>query len=136
MMTIWNVCFIVGASAGMVGMALGIDMGISQDFSLTPVHAHLNLLGWVSMMLYGLYYRGLAGPVGALAWVQVVAATGGFVAMTGGLWLAFTGNPDMGKPIAAVGACLSISSILLFAMLLVDEGLRSRRESGQMVEPD
>ncbi len=41
-----------------VGMILGLYMGPSQDFRLVPVHAHLNLLGWATMMLAGLYYRG------------------------------------------------------------------------------
>jgi hypothetical protein len=61
-MPIWYFCFITGAVAALIGMGLGIAMGISQDFSLTPVHAHLNLLGWVSMLLYGLYYRPRASP--------------------------------------------------------------------------
>ena len=39
------------------GMALGIYMGVAQDHSLTPVHAHINLVGWVSMFLAGLFYR-------------------------------------------------------------------------------
>ena len=43
-MPIWYFCFITGAVAALIGMGLGIAMGISQDFSLTPVHARLNLL--------------------------------------------------------------------------------------------
>src|SRR3569833_3197240 len=40
----------------LVGMGLGIYMGISQDFTLAPAHAHNNLLGWVGMAIFGLYY--------------------------------------------------------------------------------
>ena len=40
-----------------VGVALGIYMGASGDHSMHPVHAHLNLLGWVAMSLFGLFYR-------------------------------------------------------------------------------
>lgn len=39
-----------------VGVLLGMVMGIIHDFSLTSVHAHFNLLGWVSMALFGLIY--------------------------------------------------------------------------------
>ena len=35
-------------------VALGVGMGASGDHSLFPLHAHLNLLGWVSMVLFGL----------------------------------------------------------------------------------
>jgi hypothetical protein len=42
---------------GLSGMIVGIVMGIRQDFTLVPVHAHLNLLGFVTMFLSALYYR-------------------------------------------------------------------------------
>jgi hypothetical protein len=37
------------------GMAMGIAMAASHDHSAMPAHAHLNLLGWVSLFLYGNY---------------------------------------------------------------------------------
>lgn len=40
-----------------IAIILGIVMGIIHDFTLTPVHAHLNLLGWVSMALFGAIYH-------------------------------------------------------------------------------
>jgi len=39
------------------GVGMGIAMGITHDFHLAPVHAHLNLLGWASLALMGLTYR-------------------------------------------------------------------------------
>jgi cbb3-type cytochrome oxidase subunit 1 len=39
------------------GVLLGLIMGIIQDFRLASVHAHINLLGWVSMALFGLIYH-------------------------------------------------------------------------------
>lgn len=40
-----------------MGVVLGIYMGASGDHVLVPVHAHFNLLGWVSLALVGLIYR-------------------------------------------------------------------------------
>ena len=40
----------------LVGAALGVYMGATRAFQFAPVHAHLNLLGWVSMALAGLIY--------------------------------------------------------------------------------
>lgn len=40
----------------MVGVGLGIAMGSTEDFTLRPVHAHLNLLGWATLALAGLIY--------------------------------------------------------------------------------
>lgn len=65
-----------------VAVALGIVMGASGDHTLTAVHAHINLLGWVSMTLFALI--GMAYP----------AITEGPVA-TAQFWLHNTGVPVM-----------------------------------------
>ena len=39
-----------------IGISMGIAMGASQNFTLRPVHAHVNLLGWTTMALAGLIY--------------------------------------------------------------------------------
>jgi hypothetical protein len=36
------------------GMIWGIVMAISDDHRALPAHAHLNLLGWVSLFLFGI----------------------------------------------------------------------------------
>lgn len=40
-----------------LGISLGIYMGVNENFTLHAVHAHINLLGWVSMALFGLIYQ-------------------------------------------------------------------------------
>ncbi|WP_199256766.1 cbb3-type cytochrome c oxidase subunit I [Alteribacillus sp. YIM 98480] len=39
-----------------IGICMGLYMGIVQQFQYTTVHAHINLLGWVSMSLFGIIY--------------------------------------------------------------------------------
>lgn len=39
-----------------IAVCLGLVMGIIHNFAFTSVHAHLNLLGWVSMALFGIIY--------------------------------------------------------------------------------
>jgi len=39
------------------GILLGIVMAASQDHGMAPVHAHLNLLGWVTMGIFAFFYR-------------------------------------------------------------------------------
>jgi hypothetical protein len=41
----------------LIGAFVGLGMGMSQQFTLAPVHAHLLLLGWASMALAGLIYH-------------------------------------------------------------------------------
>ena len=41
----------------LLGVVLGVVMAAGEDYTFRPVHAHINLLGWVSMFLFGLWYR-------------------------------------------------------------------------------
>ena len=90
-----------------VGVALGIHMGASGDHSLHPVHAHLNLLGWVAMSLFGLFYRAVpAAAESTLAkvhfWIYVPAHFVQMVLLT----LLYRGN-------GAVEPALGMFSILV-----------------------
>jgi hypothetical protein len=98
---------------GLAGMSLGIDMGIRQDFALTPVHAHLNLVGWASLALYGLAYR--TGIVRRDAWATVHygVALAGAVVLPAGIYVAITQNSPA---VAIVGSLLTIASLLLFGV--------------------
>jgi hypothetical protein len=46
----------------LIGMLAGIAIGIQQNFTLMPVHAHLNLIGGVLLFLFGLYYKRVPPP--------------------------------------------------------------------------
>ncbi len=48
---------VTGALYLLVGLAFGIHMGASGDHTRSPVHAHINLLGFTLMTLFGLAYR-------------------------------------------------------------------------------
>src|SRR5262249_32044992 len=70
-----NTLFRISVVLGLVGIGLGIFMGIRQDFSLMPVHAHLNLLGFVVLFLTALYYRAFPeAAVTRLAKIQAALA--------------------------------------------------------------
>lgn len=45
-----SVCYFVAA------VLVGFYMGATGDLSMIPVHAHLNLLGWVSLAIIGCIY--------------------------------------------------------------------------------
>lgn len=48
---------LTGLAFLLVGVALGLKMSMTQDFAMHGLHAHLNLLGFVLMTLFGLCYR-------------------------------------------------------------------------------
>lgn len=111
------------------GMIWGIIMAISEDHSAMSAHAHLNLLGWVSLFLFGIYYRlhpSLEGARSAI--VQVWVWIAGTIILAIGVGLVQTGHA-IGDPIAAVGSVAVLLDMLLFAWLVfrgerADAGIR------------
>ncbi|TMK38278.1 MAG: hypothetical protein E6G70_30025, partial [Alphaproteobacteria bacterium] len=96
----------------------GIVMGISEDHSTMPAHAHLNLLGWVSLFLFGIYYR--LHPMAdrsRLAFIQVWVWIVGTITLTFGVALVHSGH-KIGEPIAAVSSLVVLADTLLFGWLV------------------
>jgi len=54
MLAVW--CLRLSVIYLVVGMSMGMYMGMNQDFTLSPVHAHVNLLGFVVLALAGLVF--------------------------------------------------------------------------------
>ncbi|MFA7523750.1 MAG: hypothetical protein WCY39_00055 [Oscillospiraceae bacterium] len=48
---------VIGALYLVAGMGFGTWMSMSEQFAIAPVHAHMNLLGFVLMTVFGLAYR-------------------------------------------------------------------------------
>ena len=119
-------CFIAAALAALSGMSLGIWMGMHADFTLAPVHAHINLLGWVTLCLYGLYHRGVVRSDNRLAWTQVSVAAAGVPVMTGGLG-AYLATGAHTAPWIIGGSLLVISGMALFLAVLVADLRAARR---------
>lgn len=102
---------------GLIGMALGLIMAISGDHTQRPAHAHINLIGWASMMLFGLFYRshpeaGRSRLAAAHLWSSGI----GVVVMNAGLIALYGGHPGA-EPAAAIGSILVILGMILFALV-------------------
>ena len=113
-----------------IGVVLGVAMGASGDHSLFAVHAHVNLLGWVSMALFGLI--GTAHPSiteGRAAAAQFWMYNVGVPMMLGALTLRLKGFPSV-EPLIAVASILIGFSVLLFVWLVFSRvGITAERLS-------
>ncbi len=119
--------FMISAAVFVViGMCLGLYMGPAQDFTLVPVHVHLNLIGWASMMLFGLYYRSDAVAAGTrlAAWHYWIAVVGMILFAIG---LAFVQlGQHAWEPVLIVGSILTLISMLIFLWTLWSASQRNR----------
>lgn len=91
-MSRWPYAFFAAAATYiMIGTNWGLYMSITHDFATAPAHAHLNLIGWVSMALMGVYYAtlGQSTPRWMVA-ANFILLNVGVIGMISGLWLLFT----------------------------------------------
>jgi hypothetical protein len=117
-MTASSLSFRAGVLFVLAGMVWGLQMGISNDHSAFPAHAHLNLLGFVSLFLFGFYYR--MHPYldrSRLALVQAGVWIAGTIVMAIGVALVHTGHAG-GFQTAAVGSIIVLAGMLTFGWLL------------------
>lgn len=102
-----------------IGMIWGIVMAITQDHSAMPAHAHLNLLGFVSLFLFGLFYHLHPGiDRSRLALVQVGLWIVATIVLTVGVAMLHSGNMA-GEPLASVGSLVALADMLLFGWIVV-----------------
>lgn len=110
--------FRTGALLLVVGLLFGISMSASGNHAGTGAHAHLNLIGFVVMSIYGIYF-GLnpdrAG--GRLPRILWGLNTLGIVVMAPSLALLLYGYPAF-EPLVAASSFVVLAGAVLFAVLL------------------
>src|SRR6476620_306875 len=94
------------------GVTLGLVMGIVHDFSLAPVHAHINLVGWASLALFGIVYRLFPQMAESrLAGLHFIVAAPAAVMFPIGIALSILADRPL---IAIVASLLWLAGVLLF----------------------
>jgi cbb3-type cytochrome oxidase subunit 1 len=98
------------------GVVLGNIMGASMEFTLTPVHAHANLLGWVSLAVIGLIYHAMPHAANTkLAKVHFWLHNVGLPIQMGALALFVTGTKAAG-PILGMASVVIGLGVVCFAI--------------------
>jgi len=106
----------------LTGVGLGYWMGMTHQFLLSPVHAHINLLGWVSMFLYGLFYRIV--PDASAGWLpraHAALAILGLPIMMVGLTIQLLAVPSLMAlvpPMMIAGPTMVVLGMIAFAAVV------------------
>lgn len=113
-----NAFFFAASLCILVGANWGLYMSITHDFSTSPAHAHLNLLGWVSLSIMGGFYAllGKDTPLWLVRTNFFLSCTG-VACMITGLGLLFTNVATVKQllPLIAVGELSVIAGFVSFA---------------------
>ncbi|TVR06812.1 MAG: hypothetical protein EA385_14625 [Salinarimonadaceae bacterium] len=133
-MTASTAAFRAATFLALAGMALGLYMAASKDHSLSTAHAHLILLGWVSLFLFGLFHR--LDPVrdaSRAAKIQIGVSAAGAVALSIGVGLLHRGV-GAGEGLAVAGALASIAGMTHFAAMVMGSGREGPQKAKTVAE--
>lgn len=116
--------YCLAALCGMGGMGIGAIMGMQDDYTLITAHAHLNLLGWVTLALMGGYYRH-SGSSHKIALINLLlSGCGGLVLPLAHALRAVGMESDLAFKIGATTALLGMA--LFLAVVVRDTILKDR----------
>jgi hypothetical protein len=107
--------FIAALCFAILGMLLGLKMAMTQDHGQMPTHAHMMVVGWLSMAVFAFFYhlfpeRARTTQARIHCWLAVVS----MVVLTASLYLVLDGNTGV-EPAAAVSSIGLLLSMLTFA---------------------
>ena len=107
----------LAAMSLVVGVGLGIFMGITHDFQMVPVHAHINLVGWASLALFGIVYHLVPRMAERrIASVHFILAAPSAILLPVGIAMSISGQSPM---LAIVASLLWFAGSILFLVQLL-----------------
>ncbi|MCX7890427.1 MAG: hypothetical protein N2422_11995 [Rhodobacteraceae bacterium] len=112
---------VMGSLYLIIGILFGMYMGGKQDFTFAPLHAHINLLGFVLMTVFGILYRLFPAMDGNLLarlhfWLHQIGALVLLIL----LFLLFSGRVEESAmvPAAPIAELVVLLSVLAYAVNL------------------
>lgn len=107
-----------------VGAVLGAHMAGAGSYAFRPIHAHILVVGWLSLFAWAVYYKVFYKQDSMLAKFHVWTAIIGSIGLSVGMWLQFLNPfnlPDVVTLILYIagGTILLISYICFFILTLI-----------------
>ena len=118
----WSIRLIrFAAIFGLIGTFLGSKMAGNMDYSLRPIHAHILLVGWLSVFAWGIFYKIYRVKYKKLVTVHGILAMTGAFGLTFGMWMynlnPFNLNETFVMLLFIIGGTLLLLAFLLFVLI-------------------
>ncbi|GAA0342163.1 hypothetical protein GCM10008967_35710 [Bacillus carboniphilus] len=112
----------VSAIYALIGAFIGSHMAGSGAYQLKPIHAHILVVGWLTLFAFSVYYKTYKVPQNSkLAVAHVWTAIIGSIGLTLGMWL-YNLNPfplpsGLVTVFYIVGGTTLLVSFIIFAIM-------------------
>ena len=118
----WSIRLIrFAAIFGLIGTFLGSQMSGNMDYSMRPIHAHILLVGWLSVFAWGIFYKLYRVKYKKLVTVHGILAMTGAFGLTFGMWMyslnPFNLNETFVMVLFIIGGTLLLLAFLLFVLM-------------------
>lgn len=117
----WGIRLIrLAAIFALIGTYLGSHMSGSGSYEYRPIHAHILLVGWLSMFAWGIFYRAFKVKSQKLVTIHGWTAIVGVLGLTLGMWF-YNINPfNFGSTFTLVFFIVGGTTLLIsFALFIV-----------------
>ena len=78
--------FRIAALFGLIGVVIGSMMSGDQNYAYKPIHAHVTLVGWLSVFAWGIFYYTVPVTKVILVKVQAIFGIIGAIGLTAGMY--------------------------------------------------
>ena len=112
-----SLCFRTSVVFALVAAGLALWMTATHDYRALHAEVVLFVLGWISFMAYGLYYRTIAAATRGLVKIHYVVALVGVIVEAIGIIGTEWGNPFF-DPFRIIGAFIVAVGFVLFAIIV------------------
>jgi hypothetical protein len=118
----WSIRLIrISAIFGLIGTFLGSHMAGAGSYAFRPIHAHILLVGWLSVFAWGIFYKVYKVRAKKLVAVHSWTAIIGSIGLTAGMWLQFIKpfgvNDTFALIFYIVGGSVLLISFALFVLV-------------------
>ena len=118
----WSIGLIrFAAIFGLIGTFLGSQMAGQMDYALRPIHAHILLVGWLSVFAWGIFYKIYRVKYKKLVTIHGILAMTGAFGLTFGMWMynlnPFNLNETFVMILFIIGGSLLLLAFLLFVLI-------------------
>lgn len=129
---------IVSSLFGLWGVLMGAHMAGGGSYALSAIHAHVLVLGWLTLFAWSLFHKIYQPNQKRLAAFQAWTGIAGAILLTSGMWLYNTNPFDLPRGVTlgfyiGGGMTVVISFLLFVVLACLTDSKKRCVEEGAMV---
>lgn len=112
---------LASAIFGVIGVMMGAHMAGAGSYALRPVHAHVLVVGWLSLFAWSLYYKVYQPERSLLTTLHVWTALIGAIGLNAGMYIYMVADIPLPEVFSLIfyitsGSVLALSFILFLVL--------------------